>query len=427
MAAATPNSLTPPLLVLYTVSTEKCAFVPGRGPAPGVGQWSTGIQMSLLPSGSSFDADQASLVRTVGDFARDHLLPLDRKWDTEESSVAEALPDLAQMGLLNLLISPDEGGLGCDYRTFAAIIHELAVWSPSTAVTVSVHNMVGRIVQQFVREPLRSQIVSAWGQPENFGAFCVSEAGAGSDARNIRTTVRDTPKGFLINGEKMWVTNGLSAGWYFVLARLEGAPEDKVYCTFLVRADAPGLTRDKIHGKMGIRGSETAVLHFQDVHVPHDHQVGETGKGLLVCLSTLNGGRISIAAQATGIAEACLAEMTVYARTREQFGSPIGRFQAVGNMIADSAVELEAAKILIWRAASTVDDHHTDRGASAMAKLYASEAANRIAYRAVQVHGGTGYVRECRVEQLYRDARITSIYEGTSEIQRIVLARALAR
>jgi alkylation response protein AidB-like acyl-CoA dehydrogenase len=225
----------------------------------------------------------------------------------------------------------------------------------------------------------------------------------------------------------MWVTNGVSAGWLFVLAKLEGVPEDRSYCTFLVRGDAKGLTRDKIHGKMGIRGSETAVLHFQDVLVPREYQVGEQGKGLLVCLSTLNGGRISIAAQAAGIAEACLSEMISYARQREQFGQPIGRFQAVGNMIADSVVDLEAAKILIWRAASTVAEDHTDRAASAMAKLFASEAANRIAYRAVQVHGGAGYVRECRVEQLYRDARITSIYEGTSEIQRIVLARELAK
>lgn len=383
--------------------------------------------MSLLPSGVPFDADQASLVQAVGEFARAELFPLDRKWDTEESSVSEALPALSRMGLLNLLIPADAGGLGCDYRTFAAIIHELAVWSPSTAVTVSVHNMVGRIVQSFVKEPLRQRLVAGWGQPESFGAFCVSEAGAGSDARSIRTIVRESTDGFIINGEKMWVTNGVSAGWYFVLARLEGAPEDKAYCTFLVRSDAAGLTRDKIHGKMGIRGSETAVLHFQDVFVPREHQVGEAGKGLLVCLSTLNGGRISIAAQATGISEACVSEMTSYARTREQFGSPIGRFQAVGSMIADSIVELEAAKMLVWRAASTVDANHTDRAASAMAKLYASEAANRIAYRAVQVHGGTGYVHECRVEQLYRDARITSIYEGTSEIQRIVIARELAR
>jgi alkylation response protein AidB-like acyl-CoA dehydrogenase len=383
--------------------------------------------MPLLPASAAFESDQSALLEAVREFAEHELFPLDRKWDMDESSVAEVLPQLSEMGLLNLLIPAESGGLGCDYRTFAAIIHELAFWSPSTAVTVSVHNMVGRIIQQFVQEPLRTDLLSQWGTPKSFGAFCVSEAGAGSDARSIATTVRETSEGFRINGEKMWVTNGLSAGWLFVLAKLDGAPQDKSYCTFLVRGDSKGLARDKIRGKMGIRGSETAVLHFNDVLVPREHQVGEQGKGLLVCLSTLNGGRISIAAQATGIAEACVSEMVSYARQREQFGKPIGTFQAVGNMIADSVVDLEAARSLIWRAASTVADDHTDRAASAMAKLFASEAANRIAYRAVQVHGGAGYVHECRVEQLYRDARITSIYEGTSEIQRIVLARELAK
>lgn len=382
--------------------------------------------MPLLPTGAQLNSDQAALIEAVRSFAEHELLPLDRKWDLEESSVAEAIPKLSEMGLMNLLIPAELGGLGCDYRTFAAIIHELAVWSPSTAVTVSVHNMVGRIIQTFVAGTLQTELLNAWGTPDCLGAFSVSEAGAGSDARSIQATVRETSDGFRISGEKMWVTNGMSAAWFFVLARLEGAPQEQSYCTFLVRGDSQGLSRDKIHGKMGIRGSETAVIHFDNVQVPRDHLVGDRGKGLLVCLSTLNGGRISIAAQASGIAEACLNEMVSYARQREQFGRPLGKFQAIGAMIADSAVELEASRLLIWRAASTVDAGHTDRSASAMAKLYASEAANRIAYRAVQVHGGTGYVRECRVEQLYRDARITSIYEGTSEIQRIVLARALA-
>lgn len=383
--------------------------------------------MPLVPTGASLPPDQAALVEAVGQFAEHELLPLDRKWDLDESSVAEALPRLCSMGLMNLLIPSELGGLGCDYRTFAAIIHELAVWSPSSAVTVSVHNMVGRIIQTFVEGDLQKSLLEHWGTPESFGAFSVSEAGAGSDARSILATARETADGFVLNGEKMWVTNGMSAGWFFVLARLDATPKEQSYCTFLLRGDSKGLSRNKIHGKMGIRGSETAVIHLDNVHVPRNQQVGGRGKGLLVCLSTLNGGRISIAAQACGIAEACLKEMVGYARQREQFGQQLGKFQAIGAMIADSAMELEASRSLIWRAASTVDAGHTDRSASAMAKLYASEAANRIAYRAVQVHGGAGYVRECRVEQLYRDARITSIYEGTSEIQRLVLARELAR
>jgi len=382
--------------------------------------------MSLVPDGVELNDDSTALVEAVREFAEGELHPLDRKWDLDESSVAECLPKLSEMGLLNLLIPEELGGLGCDYRTYAAIIHELAVWSPSTAVTISVHNMVGGILQRFAPDAMRRELLPKWGEAENFGAFLVSEAGAGSDAGGIRTSAKRVDGGYRINGEKMWVTNGMSARRLFVLAKLEGAPPHHEYCALLVDGNTPGISRTKIHGKMGIRGSETAVVHFSDVFVPSEHLLGDHGEGKAVALVTLNGGRIGIAAQSTGIAAACLTEMVSYARTREQFGQAIGKFQAIGNMIADSAVELEASKCLIWRAASIVDAGETNRAASSMAKLYASEAANRIAYRAVQVHGGAGYVRECRVEQLYRDARITSIYEGTSEIQRVVLARGLA-
>ncbi|MEK7757487.1 MAG: acyl-CoA dehydrogenase family protein [Planctomycetota bacterium] len=383
--------------------------------------------MPLAPTDFIFSDDQALIVRTAAEFARTELLPLDRACDVDESCVTAILPKLSEMGFLNLLVPEELGGVGCPYRTFAAIIHELSVWSPSVGVTVAVHSLVGGIVARFVGEPLRSRWLSAWGDPRSFAAFAISEADAGSDASGVKTTAVEVDGGFRINGEKMWVTNGLSAGWLFTLVRLAGLPLDKNYCTLMIDARLPGITRTKIHGKMGIRGSETAVVHFSDVFVPVDHLVGERGNGLETCLASLNQGRIGIAAQATGIGEACLTEMVAYARQREQFGQPIGSFQGIGEQIADSAVELEAAKALVWRAACAVDSGETNRSASSMAKLYASEAANRIAYRAVQVHGGAGYVRECRVEQLYRDARITSIYEGTSEIQRIVIARELAK
>ena len=225
----------------------------------------------------------------------------------------------------------------------------------------------------------------------------------------------------------MWLTNGMTGRWLLTLVRLKDVPGRNGLCALLVDGHHAGVERDRIHGKMGIRGSETAVIHLTDVFVPVSHLIGERGQGLQVMLSGLNEGRIGIAAQSSGIAEACLTEMTAYAREREQFGQPIGKFQAVGNMIADSAMELEAAKLLIWQAAGRVDAGRPDPCISSMAKLYASECANRIAYRAVQVFGGAGYVNECRVEQLYRDARVTSIYEGTSEVQRIVIARELKK
>lgn len=383
--------------------------------------------MPLAPTDFIFSEDQALILHTASDFARTELLPLDRACDVDESSVATILPKLSEIGFLNLLVPEELGGVGCPYRTFAAIIHELSTQAPSVGVTVAVHSLVGGIVNRFVREPLRSRWLSAWGRPDNFAAFSVSEAGAGSDIRSGRTSARRVDDGFRINGEKMWVTNGMSARWLFTLVRLQGIADNNNFCTLMVDANQPAVTRTKIQGKMGIRGSETAVVHFADAFVPEENLVGAVGEGLKICSSSLHGGRIGIAAQATGIGEACLTEMVAYAKQREQFGRPIASFQAIGEMIADSAVELEAAKALVWRAACAVDAGETNRIASSMAKLYASEAANRIAYRAVQVHGGAGYVRECRVEQLYRDARITSIYEGTSEIQRIVIARELAK
>jgi len=383
--------------------------------------------MPLAPADFIFTEDQALIIHAASQFARTELLELDRACDVDECPVTAILPKLSEMGFLNLLVPEELGGVGCPYRTFAAIIHELSAWSPSVGVTVAVHSLVGGIVNRFVREPLRSRWLSGWGDPSNFAAFSVSEAGAGSDVRSGRTSAKRVNGGFHINGEKMWVTNGMSARWLFVLVRLQGIAENDNYCTLMVDADQPAVTRTKIQGKMGIRGSETAVVHFADAFVPEENLVGAVGEGLKICSSSLHGGRIGIAAQATGIGEACLAEMIAYAKQREQFGRPIASFQAIGEMIADSAVELEAAKALVWRAACAVDAGQTNHSASSMAKLYASEAANRIAYRAVQVHGGAGYVRECRVEQLYRDARITSIYEGTSEIQRIVIARELAK
>ncbi len=383
--------------------------------------------MPLAPNHIELDADHAALIDTVREFARGELLPRDRRWDEHESSVVEVLPQLAEMGLLSLLVPEELNGLGCSYSTYAAIIHELAVYSPSTAVTVAVHTLVGSILNRYAPEPLRTEWLSHWGSAESLAAFALSEAGAGSDAGGTKVAAVEVDDGYRVNGEKMWVTNGLSSRWLLTLVRLEGASRAQSFRALLVDGDAPGVEKTRIRGKMGIRGSETAVINFSDTFVPADRLIGAPGQGLRVFLSSLGQGRIGIAAQGTGIAEACLSEMVSYARQREQFGVPIGSFQGVANMIADSAVELEAAKALVWQAARRVEADATDHRASAMAKLYATEAANRIAYRAVQVHGGAGYIHESRVEQLHRDARITTIYEGTSEIQRIVIARELGR
>lgn len=367
------------------------------------------------------------LIDAAGEFAKSELLPLDRACDRTESPITDVLPKLSEMGFLNLTIPEDLNGLGCPYRVYAAILHELACWSPSTAVTVSVHLLTGSIINKRMSEPLRSEWLSHWGDVENFAAFALTEAGAGSDAGAAATTAVEADGGFRVTGEKMWITNGLRARWFLTLVRLKDAPPDKDLCALMIDGNSSGVERTPIHGKMGIRGSETAVLHLENVFVPASHLVGDRGGGLNVMLAGLSEGRIAIGAQGTGIAEACLSEMTSYARQRTQFDRPIGKFQAVANMIADSATELAASKALIWRAAAAVDNGKPDPSFSSMAKVYATESANRIAYRAVQVHGGTGYVNESRVEQLFRDARVTTIYEGTSEILRLVIARQLAK
>jgi len=383
--------------------------------------------MSLVPDADGLSEDHLLLINTAADFAQKELLPLDRAWDQSEGTVYDVLPQLGEMGLLTLCVPEAYGGLECPYRVYAAIAHELAKWSPSTSVTVAVHSMVGRIIHKYANAAIHDLCLSGWSDIRHFGAFALSEAGAGSDAAAVKTMAVESDDGFRISGEKMWITNGMHARWFLTLARMQDAPDSESLCAFLIDGDDPGLQRSLIHGKLGIRGSETAVIHMEQVFVPKDRLLGARGQGLRVCLSSLNEGRIGIAAQACGIAEACLEEMTSYASHREQFGQPIGKFQAIADMLADSAVELEAAKNLIWRAASTVDSGLSDRSECSMAKLYASESANRIAYRAVQVHGGAGFVHECRVEQLFRDARVTPIYEGTSEVQRMVIAAELAK
>ncbi len=372
--------------------------------------------------------DQALLIDAIRKFARNELLEADRRWDKDETSVWEMLPAVAEMGLLSLSLPEEYGGLDCDMRTYAAIIRELAYASPSTAVSVSVHSMVAKVLGMHATDAWKEKFYGELGSHEHFAAFAISEADAGSDVSSAQAVGQKVDGGYRITGSKMWITNGQHARWFLVLCRTNpDIPRSGGLSAMIVDGNEPGIERDKIHGKMGIRGSETVVLHLNDVFVPDENLLGNEGDGMKVCLGALDEGRIGIASQAAGIAEACLDEMVSYANERTQFDRPIGQFQAIQTMVADSSMELEAAKLLIDRAAHLIDQDQKDPKASAMAKLYATESANRIAYRAVQVHGGTGYVNECRVEQLYRDVRVTTIYEGTSEVQRIVIARQLIK
>lgn len=371
--------------------------------------------------------DHAALIQAAREFARRELTELDREWDREERSCVPALGPLYEMGLMGLRVAETYGGLECPALPYAAIIRELAYASASAAVTVSVHNMVAEVVQRFAQPAVRDALLPTWSQPGLLSGFAISEPNAGSDTGAVQSRAIRVAGGWKLSGAKMWVTNGISGRWFCVLARTgerNGRPELSM---FLMNAEQAGVRRNPIHGKMGIRGSETAEMALEGAFVPDENLLGELGWGRRIGLSALDGGRIGIASQAVGIGQACLDQMIGYTRQREQFGKSLASFQAIQWMIADSLTELMAAQQLIDRAAWLKDENRPFTQEASMAKVYASEAANRIAYRAVQSHGGYGFVQEFRVEQLYRDARITTIYEGASEIQRIVIARNLLR
>ena len=375
--------------------------------------------------GIALSEDHRLLVGAVRDFARGELAQRDAEWDRTETSCCEALGQVAEMGLMGLRVPEKYEGLGIPNVCYAHIIRELAYASPSVAVTVSVHNMVCEIVHRFGSDELKREVLPLLVEAGGLSAFAISEPDAGSDPSSAKTRAEKADGGWRLTGNKMWVSNGQFGRWYAVLARVDGAPG--ALCMFLMDAQQPGVSRRTIHGKMGIRGSETGEMTLEGAFVPDHHLLGEVGWGMRVALSALDGGRIGIASQAVGIANACVDLMIGYSKERQQFGEPIASFQAIQWMIADSYVETAASQQLIDKASWLKDQGRPYTQAASMAKLYAGEAANRIAYRAVQVHGGYGYVNEFRVERLYRDARITTIYEGTSEIQRIVIARELLR
>lgn len=375
--------------------------------------------------GVQLNEDHAVLVSAVRDFARAELVERDRHWDRTEASCCVELGPVYEMGLMGLRVPEAAGGLECPMVPYGHIIRELAWASASMAVTVGVHNMVAEIVRNFAADAVRDGMLPLLATPGNLGCFAITEPNGGSDARSATTRAERVAGGWKLYGPKMWVTNGITGKWICVLARTGVSGTSKDLSMLLMDAEQEGVKRRPIHGKMGIRGSETADMSLEGAFVPERNLLGEHGWGMRIALSALDGGRIGIGSQAVGIATAALDEMIAYSRQRVVFGRPITDFQAIQWMIADSQADLMASQALIDRAAWLKDEGRPFTQAASMAKLYASEAANRVAYRAVQSHGGYGYVNEFRVEQLYRDARITTIYEGTSEIQRVVIARNL--
>ncbi len=379
---------------------------------------------NLLAMDCGLTEDLLLLQQTARDFADQVLKPGASRLDQEERFPQVHWKQLADMGFLGLLIPEEYGGSGLGNVPLVVVLEELNRACASTGVTVSVQNsLVGGPIVKFGSEDQKRRYLSKLATGELVGAYAITEHAHGSDAGAIETTAVRKGESYVLNGRKAWITSGATAGLVIVFASTHRGQGSRGITAFLVERGFRGLSVGKHEKKLGIRGSETVELLLEDVEVPAENVLGEPGKGFKLALSTLDGGRIGIAAQASGILAACLEDSTLYARDRKQFGKAIAEFQPIQWKIANMAVDLDASRLLTRRAAWLRDQGRPHTKEAAMAKLFASEAANRAATQAVQIHGGAGYCKDFAVERYFRDAKITEIYEGTSEIQRLVISR----
>ncbi len=374
-----------------------------------------------------FNDTQRMVRDTARAFSDRVLRPRASEFESNRKIPHEVLREMASLGLMGVNIPSELGGAEAGVIAYSLAMSEIARGCASTAVTMAVTNMVGEVITHFGTDAQRENYVTKLGFGEYLaGSFALSEPEAGSDPGSMRTTAERTDKGWVIRGSKQWITSGDFAGVFVVWARTGGAGTAGISC-FLVENGTPGLKVGRHEDKMGLRASSTVPLEFEECVVPEDALLGVLGGGFKIAMMALDGGRIGIASQAIGIAMASLEEGVQYARDRKQFGKPIGDFQAIQWMLADSRTELDAARLLALRAAMLKEQKQVFSREAAMAKLFASEKAFAICDRVVQIHGGYGYVREFAAERHLRDVRVTRIYEGTSEIQRTVIARHALR
>jgi butyryl-CoA dehydrogenase len=361
-------------------------------------------------------------------FAERELKPAASWLDRDGIYPAELVRELGKMGLMGVFVPQDYGGAGMDFISYVIALEEISKAWASLGTIMSVNNsLVCGPLLVFGTEAQRKRYLPMVAGGEGSGCYALTEAGAGSDAASIRTQAKRAGGDYLLNGNKVFTTNGSRADLAIVYAVTDPAQGKQGISAFLVERNTPGFVVGKIEDKLGLRSSETAALVFEECRVPQENLLGLEGDGFKIALETLDGGRIGIAAQALGIAQGCLEESLAYSKERSQFGHPIADFQAIQWMLADMATEIDAARLLVYRAAWLQQQGKKVTRAAAMAKLFASEASNRAAYKAVQIHGGYGYIKDFVVERFFRDARVTTIYEGTSEIQRLVIARQLLR
>ena len=376
----------------------------------------------------NFTEEQLAVRDAARDFAQKELLPGVIERDNEQRFPKEQVKMMGELGFMGMMVDPKYNGGGMDTVSYVLAMEEISKIDASASVCMSVNNsLVCWGLEKYGNEEQKQKYLTKLATGEAIGAFCLSEPEAGSDATSQRTTAVDMGDHYLVNGTKNWITNGNSASFYIVMAQTDPEKKHKGINALIIEKGMEGFVVGKKEDKLGIRGSDTHSLMFQDVKVPKENRIGDDGFGFTFAMSTLNGGRIGIASQALGIASGALELSIKYAKERKAFGVEIAKHQAIQFKLADMATKIDAARLLCLQAAALKDAGEDYSQAGAMAKLFASEVAMNATIEAVQIHGGYGYVKEFHVERLMRDAKITQIYEGTSEIQKIVISRGLLK
>lgn len=375
-----------------------------------------------------FTEEQLMIQQAARDFAQTELLPGVIERDEHSKFPTEQVKKLGELGFLGMMVDPKYGGSGLDSVSYVLAMEEIAKVDASAAVVMSVNNsLVCAGLEKYASEEQKQKYLAPLAAGQVIGAFCLSEPEAGSDATSQKTTAIDMGDHYLLNGTKNWITNGSTADYYIVIAQTDVEKKHKGINAFIVEKGWAGFEIGAKEQKMGIRGSDTHSLMFTDVKVPKENRIGEDGFGFAFAMNVLNGGRIGIASQALGIAQGAYELALKYSKERKAFGTEIINHQAVAFKLADMATQISAARMLCFKAAAEKDNGEDISISGAMAKLFASKTAMDTTIEAVQIHGGNGYVREYHVERMMRDAKITQIYEGTSEIQKIVISRGIAK
>jgi alkylation response protein AidB-like acyl-CoA dehydrogenase len=374
----------------------------------------------------NYTEEHLMIQKAARDFANDVLKPGVIERDEKQLFPKEEIKQMGELGFLGMMVDPKYGGGGMDCVSYVLAMEEISKIDASCSVVMSVNNsLVCWGLETFGTEAQKQKYLSRLAKGEIIGAFCLSEPEAGSDATSQRTTAIDKGDHYLLNGTKNWITNGGTASFYIVIAQTHPEKGHKGINALIIEKGMPGFVVGPKENKLGIRGSDTHSLMFTDVKVPKENRIGEDGFGFKFAMQTLTGGRIGIASQALGIASGAYELALAYSKERKAFGKPINQHQAIQFKLADMATQIEAARLLCLKAAWLKDKHEDYTKASAMAKVFASKVAMDTTIEAVQIHGGYGFVKEYHVERLMRDAKITQIYEGTTEVQKIVISRAL--